>query len=77
MKKLHETQKIEDNTSTDENRIFFPPDIEKLNDMGGGGIKHKNIKIDSLPKGIKYIGYFIFGTIILSIFLVVALNFLF
>ncbi|MGP7818875.1 hypothetical protein [Niallia sp. 01092] len=75
MKKVHETQYSEEFNNTNENKVFIPSDIEQFNYLEGG-VKPKSINVKSLPRGIKYIGYFIFGSVILTFILLALLNFI-
>jgi hypothetical protein len=71
MKNIHETQPPEDNRLQDD-EIYTPvEDLQKIE--AGGTYKRKNLKMDTLPLGIRLIGYciifFIIVTTVLGLFM--------
>ena len=71
IKKIHETQTTNKNVNG-ENKIYSP--IEDLQNIESGGpLNKEGLDLDSQPKGIKYIGYFIVGSVVIT-FLFVIFN---
>ncbi|MGG3468692.1 hypothetical protein ABES02_14580 [Neobacillus pocheonensis] len=73
MEKTHESQPSEEFKHTEDDKLYTP--IEDLQKITAGGVYRRNsLKISSLPKGIRYIGYFIIGSCILTFVVAVILN---
>ena len=71
MKKIHETQS-EDRAIHDETTLYSP--IENLQKIeNGGAYSKKSLQLDSQPRAIRYIGYFIVGFIVLSFLFIVGI----
>jgi len=71
IKKIHETQTRNTNANG-QNRIYSP--IEDLQNIESGGpLNKESLDLESQPKGIKYIGYFIVGSVVIT-FLFVIFN---
>lgn len=72
IKKTHETQS-EDSNVHDETKIYSP--IENLQKIeNGGAYNKKSLDLDSQPKGIRYIGYFIVGFIAITFLLIIGVS---
>ncbi|WP_223589272.1 hypothetical protein [Neobacillus bataviensis] len=73
MEKTHETQSSEAYKEIDDNKLYTP--IEDLQKITAGGVyKRNSLKLKSLPKGIRYIGYFIMGFCILTFVIAIVLK---
>lgn len=71
IKKIHETQTTYTNADK-EGKIYSK--IEDLQNIESGGpLNKEGLDLDSQPKGIKYIGYFIVGSVVIT-FLFVIFN---
>ncbi|MDF2904593.1 MAG: hypothetical protein K0S25_2231 [Bacillus sp. (in: firmicutes)] len=76
IKQTHESQSTEEFHNLEEDKLFTP--IEDLQRIEAGGVyKKENLNLSTLPKGIRYIGYTIIGFTVLTVILVLILNFLF
>jgi hypothetical protein len=71
MKDMHETQRAEP-LHHDEDKVFAP--TEDLQRIEGGVWNRKSFRMDSLPKGIRWVGYVIVG-FVLMMMAIVILNF--
>ncbi|MGG1676053.1 hypothetical protein ACIFOT_09940 [Neobacillus sp. NRS-1170] len=73
MEKKHETQPSEAFKEIDDDKLYTP--IEDLQKITAGGVyKRNSFKLSSLPKGIRYIGYFMMGFCILTFVIAIVLN---
>ncbi len=67
IKKIHETQSAEEFHNVGEDKLFTS--IEDLQKIEAGRVFKGNIfHLSTLPKRIKYLGYFIFCFIIVTVF---------
>jgi hypothetical protein len=74
VKDIHETQPDEEYRRSDD-EIYTP--VEDLQRIEAGGIyKRENLKLSTLPLGIRIIGYFIIGFIAITSFLGIIFSFL-
>ncbi|WNB91031.1 hypothetical protein [Bacillus sp. NEB1478] len=75
MKKIHETQSSKRTFDEQEQKIYSP--IENLQNIeSGGSLNKKGLEnVSGLPKGIKLLGYVLFGLLGASMLLVMVLNF--
>ncbi|WP_442599660.1 hypothetical protein [Neobacillus sp. D3-1R] len=65
MKKIHETQSSESYKNVEEDKLYTP--IEDYQRIEAGGVYKKNhIKLSTLPKGIRYIGYVLIGFTVIT-----------
>lgn len=71
-KKTHETEPIKEQ-HFDEKKIYSP--IENIQKIEGVEIKTDSYQISTFPKGIRIIGYFMFGFIFVLLLLVIVINF--
>ncbi len=63
-KKIHETQSTIQDVN-EEDKIYSP--IENLQNIESGGpLNKKGLDLDSQPKGIRYIGYFIIASVVIT-----------
>jgi hypothetical protein len=74
VKNIHETQDSKTNIS-DEQKIYSG--IENLQNIESGGPFNKRglENMNGLPRGIKWLGYLLFGLLGISMILVMILNF--
>ncbi|WP_456271023.1 hypothetical protein [Bacillus sp. AK031] len=73
MTDTHETQPTEE-SPYNEDEIYSP--VENLQKIEAGGtFKHKNMEMDTLPIGIRIIGYCIIGFIFVTSVLGLILSF--
>ncbi|MDP4083342.1 MAG: hypothetical protein Q8934_01875 [Bacillota bacterium] len=76
MKKTHETQTTKIHHQTNDDELYSP--IEDLQKITLGGIpKKSSFQLSTLPKGIRYIGYFIIGFSVITTVLGILLSFFF
>lgn len=76
MEKIHETQPTETIHNPESDQLYTP--IENLQRIEGGGVyKRNSLKLKTLPKGIRYIGYFIIGFAASSIIFIIIMNMFF
>lgn len=64
LKDTHETQSTEQFYNREEDKLFTP--IEDLQKIEAGGVYKRNVNFNTLPKGIKIIGYFLIGFFIVT-----------
>jgi hypothetical protein len=71
LKKLYETQPPKDPIHLEEDQVFSP--IEDLQNITGGRFKNGLPQLSHMPKGIRFIGYFIIGfSVIVGFFAIVV-----
>lgn len=76
MKKTHETQSTNSKVIVDDDKIYSPiEDLQKLE--GVSPLKRNSLDLDTLPKGIRFIGYFFIAFVVISTLVVLVINFLF
>ncbi|EZP78686.1 hypothetical protein H839_02421 [Parageobacillus genomosp. 1] len=68
MKDMHETQSTEPLHHDDDN-VFAP--IEDLQRITGGVWNRKNFRLDSQPKGIRWVGYVMIGFFLMTMAIVI------
>jgi hypothetical protein len=71
MKEMHETQSTEP-LYHDDNNVFTP--IEDLQRIKGGVWNRKSFRLDSHPKGIKWVEYVMVGFVLVMVAIII-LNF--
>ena len=65
MGKIHESQSTAKFYNEEDDKLYTP--IENLQRIEGGGVyKRNNLNLNSLPKGIRIIGYSIIGFTIIT-----------
>jgi hypothetical protein len=75
MKKVHESQSTETFNDTEVDQLYTPlDDLQKIE--AGGVYKRNNLNLKTLPKGIRWIGYFIIGFILITSIIGFALSFI-
>lgn len=76
MGKRHETEPSDAFKEIDDEKLYTP--IEDLQKITAGGVyKRNSFKLNSLPKGIRYIGYFIIAFSILTFLIAIIMNLIF
>ncbi|RLQ94357.1 hypothetical protein [Falsibacillus albus] len=73
MKKLHETEPPK-KQNKDDSKTYTP--FEELQKIEGGPLKLEYINSTGMPKGIRIIGYFIAGVMVLFILAAVIFSFI-
>lgn len=74
--KVHETQSTEEYNPNESDKVYTP--LEDIQRIEGGTIyKRQNVRFGSLPKGIRYIGYFMVGFLAVSGIIGIILSFFF
>jgi heme A synthase len=71
MKDMHETQRAEQ-LHHDDDKVFSP--TEALQRITGGVWNRKSFRLDSQPKGVRWIGYVIAGFVFIMVAIAI-LNF--
>ncbi|GIN86380.1 hypothetical protein J6TS2_27660 [Heyndrickxia sporothermodurans] len=70
-KRIHETQSTQEHHAEEE-EVFSPTkDIQRIE---GVVYKKKSLQFTSLPKGVRLIGYFMFGCMFILILVVIFIN---
>ncbi|MGG0175960.1 hypothetical protein [Gottfriedia acidiceleris] len=73
MKRSHETEISDGKVNLEEHRIYSPiEDLQKIE--GVSPLKRNSLDLDNKPKGIRFIGYFIIGFIVVSTLFVLIAN---
>jgi hypothetical protein len=75
LKKLHESQSTKDPNHFEEDQIYSP--IEDLQKIEGGNYKNGIPKLSKMPKGIRFIGYFIIGFFVVTGIFAIVMNLFF
>jgi hypothetical protein len=71
VKDMHETQSAE-HLYHDDDEVF--PPIEDLQRVTGGVWNRKSFRLDSQPKGVRWVGYVMVGFVLMTMAIVI-LNF--
>lgn len=77
IKKIHETQSDNQlNKDVNDERIYTP--IEDLQKIESGGVfKRNSYDTSKFPKGIRYVGYFLFGGLFLMVLVGITISFIY
>jgi hypothetical protein len=75
LKRLHETQPTKDPIHLEEDQVYSP--IEDLQNITGGSYKNGLPQLSHMPKGIRFIGYFIIGFFVIVGLFAIIINLFF
>jgi hypothetical protein len=73
MKDTHETEPTKNPINSEGEQLYSP--INHLQNIESGGFKSSRPQLGRMPKGIRFIGYFMIGFFVVAGILAIVLNF--